>query len=77
MKLSDLDEAVKLRNWRAKALDLIQVADGALEVKFLYRSDMNVASIISVDCVHEAIQAQCRTMIAIWECELKALGVEP
>ncbi len=76
MKLSEIDRAVQLRNWRQKAKQLESIADSAIEVKFLYYPDARPESTISVQCVRDAIKDECRKMIGTWEYELKALGVE-
>lgn len=76
MKLSQIDEAVKLRNCRRHALEMIDATSGPMYLHFMYAgAKYDPATAVSVDCVRDAIRDACLKSIAAYEKELDALGV--
>lgn len=75
MKLCNLDEVVKLRNWRKNAESLRRCAEsGLMTLKFSGFEEPS--SCIALDCVRRAVMAECDREIANYEEQLKELGVE-
>jgi hypothetical protein len=77
MKLSDLDQALALRNHRNRAQVLRRIAqDGFFDPECIDNGErMKVSSVISVELIRDAIVAECDKFIAAKEAELLALGV--
>lgn len=79
MKLADLDEVTRLRNYRRNAMRLRDCSEShPFECKFGWSPDMiDVASHISLMPIRAAIKREAEEHIAGYEAELRNLGVEP
>jgi hypothetical protein len=79
MKLDDLDEAIKLRNHRAKCLDLRRKAESnPLVVQVGYSGhETEVGSVFSLAPIREAITRECDLFLAENTVALQRIGVEP
>lgn len=75
MKLADIEDVIRLRNYRAKAIDLQKSAEsGFMELRFAGFDDP--ASCISLECVRRAVSDECQREIDGYDDQLRKLGVE-
>lgn len=74
MKLSNLDDAVRLRTYRANVMRLAEIAkSGWIDLKFA--GEPHPDSHISLQCVRDAVIAECERERRKYEAELAEMGV--
>lgn len=75
MKLCDLEDVIRLRNYREKAMELQKASQsGFMELRFAGFQDP--ASTISLECVRRAVAEECQREIDNWDAQLRKLGIE-
>lgn len=77
MKLSQLDRAIAVRNYRKHLKTMLASAkEGAIEIRFPIL-DKDLASQVPLDPVREFIVRYIERHIAVYEGELLGMGVDP
>lgn len=74
MTLDQIDDAVRLRNFRKNVMELANVARESF-MELTFTGFPHPDSHISLECVRNAVVAECERDRAIYEAELIALGV--
>lgn len=74
MTLDQIDDAVRLRNYRKNVMGLAQAArEGYMSLEF--SGYQHPDSHISLQCVRDAVVAECARLREEYEDELMAMGV--
>lgn len=74
MTLDQIDDAVRLRNYRKNVIGLAEAAKSAY-MSLEFSGYKNPESHISLDVVRDAVVAECQRLQAAYEAELAAMGV--
>lgn len=75
MKLCDLDEVTRLKNYRTNCQSLRRAAEcGRMDLKL--GNIEHPESHISLECVRRAVMAECDREIENYETKLREYGVE-
>ena len=75
MKLEQIEDAVRLRNYRRNVINLAEAAKSGF-MRLSFDGCENPDSHISLHVVRDAIVAECQREQAKYEAELIAMGVE-
>ena len=74
MTLDQIDDAIRLRNYRKNVMDLADTADCGL-MRLSFSGCPYPDSHISLRVVRDAVIAECRRLQAEYEAELGAMGI--
>jgi len=76
MNINDLDEALRLRTYRKKAIELKAALRGPMECHFWYEGQKyDPFALVPCDPVRDAIEVACDRFIAEQESALRKIGV--